>query len=227
MGRCSASGLQILSQRENVSGLVQRGPSWLARTSSFSSPRPKHQPRLGRNFRMRFLGTPQQLQRPLVHRAFAHLPIEPRHRLSIVIENIRPHGQHHVLAHSNRRENPESALPLLQPGTRRRISLDRARKNVRAAVGLVVAVHGSHQPRSANPILATASATRNGSSSSGRAHRLARRHRAKSASSRANVPQNHERRRAMLPALAHVSGTARLSHTVCKSSVRIVRFKSW
>src|SRR5205823_9245744 len=81
--------------------------------------------------------------------------------------------------------------------------LNGARKNVRAAVRLVVAVHRSHyrvtqtQPlhrfRHAKWFFFIRGA--NG---------LARRHGAESASARADVAQNHKRRGAMFPALAHV-----------------------
>src|SRR4029078_7332710 len=44
--------------------------------------------------------------------------------------------------------------------------------------------------------------------------RLARRYRAEAAGAGTNISQNHERRRAMLPALAHVRATRALAHGI-------------
>jgi len=78
---------------------------------------------------------------------------------------------------------------------------DCAGKNSRASVGLIVAVDGSHHRiaqahelrRFRHPL--RLQVVRGPS-------RLARRHGAKAASARADISQNHERRRAMFPAFA-------------------------
>jgi len=42
------------------------------------------------------LGTAQQFERALIHRAFADLAIEARHGFGVVVENIRAHGKNDV-----------------------------------------------------------------------------------------------------------------------------------
>src|SRR5438445_11951790 len=91
--------------------------------------------------------------------------------------------------------------------------LDRACKNMRAAVRLVIAIdagdirgaqaHLRHGFRHAKwlPFIR-------------RAHRPPRWHGTESARPRANVPENHERGRALLPALAHVRAARALAHRV-------------
>ena len=90
-----ASGLQILSERENVGTL--RGEV-LHGSEDFVLffPQPEHQTGLGRNFRMYLLGTAQQFERALIHRAFADLAIEARHGFGVVVENIRARGKNDV-----------------------------------------------------------------------------------------------------------------------------------
>src|SRR5207302_7450917 len=78
-----------------------------------------------------------------------------------------------------------------------------ARKNVRAAVTLVVAVHRSHH-RVAQPQSFDGFGHAKGLFFVRRSDWLARRHGAESTSACADVAQNHERRSAMFPALAHV-----------------------
>src|SRR5260370_19296773 len=90
---------------------------------------------------------------------------------------------------------------------------DSAREDVRAAVGLVVAVHGSHYRitqahfchgfRHAKWLVFIRGADW-----------LARRHGAKPANARADVTQNHEGCGALLPALAHVGAARALAHRV-------------
>ena len=90
-----ASGLQILTKRQDIRTLggeiLHRGQDFFLLLA-----KPQHQPGLRRNFRMRLLRTAQQLERALVHRAFADLPIEPRHGFRVVVENVRAHDKDRV-----------------------------------------------------------------------------------------------------------------------------------
>src|SRR5258705_8559360 len=126
--------LKILAERENIrtlcSQVLQSGEYFL-----FALAQSEHQSCFRRYVRMRFLGAPQQFERPLVQGPFAHLPIEPRHRFRIVIQYIRLS-----------RENGVQRVPVpaevrdqhfhLATGDATSNLLDGARKYVRATVRL-------------------------------------------------------------------------------------------
>ena len=98
-----------------------------------------HDPALGEQPRV--LRAPQQLQRALEAGAGAHAAVQPRHRLGVVVQDVR----------AARRSPPASAsqLPLksgmststAQPGDARADLADAGGEDARAAVLLVVAVH--------------------------------------------------------------------------------------
>jgi len=68
----------------------------VARTFVLFFSEAEHQTSLGRNFGMRFLGTAEQFERALVHRALADLAIEARHGFGVVVQNIRAHGKNDI-----------------------------------------------------------------------------------------------------------------------------------
>src|SRR5712671_93416 len=88
-----------------------------------------------------------------------------------------------------------------------------ARKNTRAAIGLIVAIDGRH-----HRVAQTHELRRFGHALRlllvRRRSGLARRYGAKSARSRANVAENHERRRAMFPTFTHVRAARTLAHRI-------------
>ena len=95
----------------------------------------------------------------------------------------------------------------LQPGTRSRIMRDGAGENCGAAVGLIVAIHGSDDSvAQAHAFDGFGDAV--GFVFFGRAEGLAAWHGAKAAGARADIAEDHEGGGAVLPALAHV-GAAR------------------
>ncbi len=88
-GQMIASGLQILSERENVRtlrGKILHGSEDFVLFFSEA----EHQTSLGRNFGMRFLGTAEQFERALVHRALADLAIEARHGFGVRAKMCAP-----------------------------------------------------------------------------------------------------------------------------------------
>src|SRR5229473_5413844 len=206
-----ASGLQILSEREDVGTLrgeiLHGGEDFVLFFS-----KTEHQTSFGRNFRMRFLGMAEQFERALIHRALADLPVEARHGFGVVVENIRAHSKNDVqrvpITAKIRNEHFDFAAWNAAANL-----FDGARKDVRAAIRLIVAVDRSHH--------------RVAQSHFGHSFRhakrfffirwpdgLARRHGAESASACADVPQNHEGRGAVLPALAHVGAARALADRV-------------
>src|ERR1700677_3089560 len=92
-------------------------------------------------------------------------------------------------------------------------SCDGACEDCRSTVSLVIAVHGSHhcvtQP---HPLHSFGHSLR--LVFLRWAERLSAWHRAESARSRADVAQNHECRRAMLPAFTHIRATSALAYRV-------------
>ena len=153
-----------------------------------------------------FAGAPQQFERALVHRAFAHLAIEARHGFHVVIEHVGPRGHHGFergpIAAKIRDQHFHPAAGNALANLR-----DGARENCGAAVGLIVAIHRrDHGVAQAHSLDGFGHALR--LVFIGRAERLAARHGAKAARARADIAENHEGRGAVLPALAHV-GAAR------------------
>src|SRR5207237_4448434 len=151
---------------------------------------------------MRFLRAPQQLQRPLIDRTFAHLAVEPRYGLGVVVEHIWSRYKNYIESVPVATEIRDQDFHL---AARHSIAnlLDGACENVGAAVGLVVAIHaGDHGMAQAHLCHRIGHAI--GLIFIRRTNRLARGNRTKSARPRANVPENHERSRAMLPAFAHI-----------------------
>src|ERR1700694_5187238 len=129
-----ASGLQILSEREDVPTL--RGEV-LHGSEDFVLffPEAEHQASFGRNFRMRLLGTAEQFERALIHRALADPPVEARHGFGVVVENIRAHSKNDVqrvpITTKIRNEHFDFAAWDAAANL-----FDGARKDVRATVGL-------------------------------------------------------------------------------------------
>ncbi len=173
---------------------------------------PQHHSRLRRHIRRHFARPPQQFERALVHCAFAHLAVEPRHRLHIVVQHVGPCRHHRA------QRRPVTAKIRYQHfhfaiGNALANLGDRARENRRASVMLVVAIHGrDHRVAQSHPLDRLGHAP--GLVFFRRPEWFAARHRAKSARTRADISQNHESCRAMFPALAHVRASRALAHRV-------------
>ena len=183
-------------------------------TSSRVSPRPEHHPRLHRHVRSHLSGTPQQFQRTLIDRARADLPVQPRHCLQVVVQNVRPRLDHRLAAPSQSPRKSGIRTSTLQPGTRsgesprwcaqrspsrRRADRRDSPRSPRHSAD-PISPHGLRHPLWLVLVR--------------RAQRTPRWHRAKSARARADVPQDHERGRAVLPALALVGTPRALAHGV-------------
>src|SRR6266545_568411 len=162
-------------------------------------------PGLGDERRRGTAGPPEELERALVAAAVSRDLVEPRHRLDIVVEDIRPgldHGRQRgaiALEIGDQQLHPAAdGVPADGP---------HGGGEVRgAAVGEVVAVHGcdhyvlepelSHRAADTLRLLTILP------------HRLAVGHRTVPAVARAHVAQDHEGRGQVLPALADI-GTMR------------------
>src|SRR5256885_12716086 len=92
---------------------------------------------------MRFFGAAQKLERTFVPRAFADLAIETRHRFGIVIENVGPDGEDGVQGLPVAAEIGDQHFHFAARNAAPDL-FDGARKDVRAAVGLIVAVDRSN-----------------------------------------------------------------------------------
>ena len=73
----------------SISQRWRRRSRMTATISSYVSPRPTHQPGLGRHAGVPGLESFQEIERPLVVGAGAGLAIQPRHRLEVVVEHVR------------------------------------------------------------------------------------------------------------------------------------------
>ena len=103
----------------------------------------QHHSRFCGHIRRHFARAAQEFERPLVDRSLAHPAIEPRHRLHVVVEHIRPRCHHfpkrRPVAAEIRNQHFDFAV-----GNALAYLLDCARENRRASVPLVVAVHRRH-----------------------------------------------------------------------------------
>ena len=154
----------------------------------------------------------EQFQRCAVAAARARHAIEPRHGLDVVIEHVRAGVEHRA----------QRRLDALEVGNQH---LDAARRaRARASARIVSAkMNAPPSARSSRstevitancrPMRATASATRAGSAVSSSFGRAVR-HGAVGAGARADVAEDHERRRAVVPALADVGAARVLAHGV-------------
>ncbi len=166
----------------------------------------------------------QQLERTLVDCALAYLAIQPRNCFRIVVENVRPGANNGLqrLPVSPEIRNQDLHLAARNPAAN---FCNRAGKDGRAAVGLVVAVDRSH-------------------------HRVSQAHELRSfrhafrlllSGGAAGLPdgtaQNPQARVQIFPRIMNVAvrcsqhspmlGQRALSQTVLRPSVRMMRFKSW
>ena len=167
---------------------------------------PHHDAGLGGNCRLVAARPIEQLQRARIAPTGSRHPVEPRHGFDVVVEDVGPASstasqrRFHALEVGNQHFDPA----VRNPGARLPDRLDEHR---RAAVGEIVAVdrrdHGMAQPHRLDRV---------GDPRRLRHVELARppvRDGAVRAGARADVAQDHERRRAVVPALADV-GAARL-----------------
>ena len=138
-GQVLFGGLQILPQGKNVGALrdkiAHRGENLLALLAQA-----EHQARLCRHLRRKLFRAPQQFERPLVHRASAHLAIEPRHGLGVVVKHVGLGGDHGFQRRPNTAEVRDQHFDLAARHSLPDLG-DRARENGRATVRLIVAVH--------------------------------------------------------------------------------------
>src|ERR1700674_1282128 len=161
---------------------------------------------------MRFFRTAEQLERALVNRTLAHLAIKAGHGFGVVVENIRAHGENDVQGVPVTAKIGNQNFHFAAGDTATNL-FDGAGEDVRAAVGLVVAVYGSY-----NHI--TQIHPGDGFRHTKRLFLIRRtdgppgRHSAAAASTCANIPKDHESRGAMLPALAHVGAAGALADRV-------------
>ena len=184
----------------------------MSRTSSLFFAEAQHQAGLGGDLRVRFLGAAQQLERALVDGALAHLAVEPRHRLGIVVEHVGARGEHDLQGVPVAAKIGDQHFDLAGRNAPANL-LDGAGEDMRAAVGLVVAVHGSDHG------VAQAHARGGFGHAVGlvlirRAGGLAGGHGAEAAGARADVAEDHEGGGAVLPALAHVGAARALANGV-------------
>ena len=205
-----SGGAQVLSQGEDVDvGLAEiahRFDQLLALLAQ-----PQDDARLREQARRGSTGPPEQLQRALVPTAVAGQLVQPRHRLGIVVEDIGA-GVDDGLK--------RPGLPL-EVGNQqfdaagRRLAADGedgGGEDPRAAVGQIVAVHrGDHHVLQAELAHGVSHAFGLLTILPGG---LAMSHRAVSAVSRADIAEDHERRRRVLPALADVRAMCLLAHGV-------------
>ena len=180
--------------------------SMAARTSSRVSPRPSIIPVFVGRPGAISPGAAQKLERALVDRAFADAAVEARHGFHVVIQHVGARCHH-------RFERGPVAAKIgdedfhFAAGDAFANLRDRARENCGAAVGLIVAIHGSDDGvAQAHALDGFGDAL--GLVFFGRAERLAAGHGAKAAGARADVAEDHEGGGAVLPAFAHV-GAAR------------------
>ena len=151
---------------------------------------------------------PQHVERTLVTRAEADLPVEPRHGFGVVIEHVRPriHDDFHggVAALEIRHEHFDFAA-----GNALADGFDGELEELRAAVFAVVAIDAGDDG---------VAQTHDGDGFGDAARlividrqRSALLHRAESAAARADVAEDHERGGAAVPALADVGAGGALA----------------
>ncbi len=142
---------------------------------------------------------------------WAHALVEPRDRLDVVAEHLRPRVEHGVEGLGRALEIGDEDLDRRA----RRLSADladRRGEDLCAAVGELVAVHARHDGvPERHPRDRLAHARRLREVDRARASGL---HRAEAAGPRACVPQDHERGRAGAPALGHVRAVRLLADRV-------------
>ena len=172
-----------------------------------------HQPRLGRNVGKARLEVAQQRERVRVVRAGPRLPVQPRHRLEVVVHHVR----------RRRRQDVERAIePAAEIGHQHldlrcgRVLAHRADavdEVLRAAVAQVVAVDAGDDDvaQSLSAAIVRARLTR---LVGVERQRPAVADVAERAAARADVAHDHERRRALAEALADVRARRLLAHRV-------------
>ena len=173
---------------------------------------PDHQAGLGRDLALAHLArVAQDAQRALPARAPARHRVQPRRDLDVVVEHVGPLGDHLRERHLLAAEVGRQALDLAP----RRLHADRADDadpGLRAVVGQVVAIDAGDD-RMAEPHL------RHRAGDAQRLERvvegrLAGLDVAEAAAARAGVAEDHERRRAALPAVADVRAGGLLADRV-------------
>ena len=173
-----------------------------ASSSSRSSPRPSIRPVLVRSSGRRCLARREQLERALVAGAGPHALVEPRHGLGVVVEDVDRRIDDGVDAPIRSPLKSGTSTSTVHSGTRALIA-----SAVRAKCPAPPSGRSSRSTEVTttwrSPSRATASATRcgsSGSTASGRPCVTAQ----KRAVARADVAEQHERRRLVTPALADV-----------------------
>src|SRR5689334_13696320 len=175
-------------------------------------PEADHEPGLGRDLvAAHRLGVLEHAQRALPPRAAARDRVQPRRDLDVVVEDVRPLGddlreRHHLAAEVGRQHLDLAAGRLAAD------LADDADEGGRAVVGQVVAVHAGDDR------VAQAHARDRARDARGLQRvvpgRLAGLDVAEAAAAGARVAEDHERRRAALPALAHVRARGLLADRV-------------
>ena len=154
----------------------------------------------------------------------AHRPLQPGHRLDVVVEHVGPGGEDRRRATPGRPCSRRSAPRPACPGVRRRMASMVAAKPAGAAVGQVVAGDGGDHGVAPGPSASTASATRSGSAgSSGRGWRVSTRQKPQARVQRSPLIMN-----VAVPSAQHskMLGQPASSHTVTRSRSRMVRLSS-
>ena len=201
---------QILPDRQNVATYCGQVAKHIQQFMRLLTD-PHHHSRLRRPSGIQLFGIAQQLETPLVPRPRPHHPVQPRHRLRVVVQHLGPRIHHNAnclfVALKIRDQHFNAASGRLPP-----YLLDHHRKHARPADKIIVAIHArDHRMFEAQ-----------------RSHRFGHTprlveidrlrpplgHCAKSASPRTQVAQHHECCRLVMPALADVRALRALAHRV-------------
>jgi hypothetical protein len=172
---------------------------------------PEHQAGLGGDVRPGAFRVRQNVERAVVPRAQPDLAVEPRHGLGVMVHHVRSRFEHHVHGRMRalkiRDQNLDPA-----PGHPLANRANGEREQLRAAVLAIVPVYagdyGVLEPERSRGLGHTprlVEIQRQGG---------ALPHRAETAPARADVAEDHERRRAVMPALTDVRAVRFLTDSV-------------
>ena len=137
-GEMVAGGLEVLAQREDVRALRGEILEGVENFLLFFA-EAEHEAGLGGDIGMRLLGAAEEFERTLVQRALADLAVKARNGFGVVIENVRPGGKDGVegVPISSKIGNEHFDFAA---GDAAANFFDGTGKDVRAAVGLIVAI---------------------------------------------------------------------------------------
>jgi len=200
-GKMVPGRLQILAESEDICSLrgkiLHGGEDFLC-----FLPKTQHETRLCGDVWMHFLGAGQEFKRALVDGTFANLTIEAWNRFGVVIEYVRLDRKDNVqgIPIAAKIGNQDFDLASWNAVTN---LFNRACEDAGTPIRLIITIdardHSVTQLHARGCFSDTVRFFL-----IGRADGLSGRHRTKTASACANVSEDHERSRAMLPAFSHV-----------------------